>query len=50
MITQLRIYESRNFDPYWNLAAEKHLMDITRPGECLLYLWQNKNTVVIGKN
>ena len=50
MITQLRIYESADFDPHRNLATEKHLMDITPPGVCLLYLWQNKNTVVIGKN
>lgn len=50
MITQLRIFESSGFDPYTNLALEKHLMDITPPGVCLLYLWQNKNTVVIGKN
>lgn len=50
MITKLRIYETAQTDPHRNLATEKHLMDITRPGECLLYLWQNKNTVVIGKN
>jgi len=50
MITKLRIYETAETNPHYNLALEKHLMDITRPGECLLYLWQNKNTVVIGKN
>ena len=50
MTTQLRIYESHSFDPYINLATEKHLMDITPEGCCVLYLWQNQNTVVIGKN
>jgi len=50
MITQLRIFESEGFDPYTNLATEKHLMDITPPGTCVLYLWQNQNTVVIGRN
>lgn len=50
MITSLRIYEGMGFDPHRNLATEKHLMDITQPGECVLYLWQNQNTVVIGKN
>lgn len=50
MITSLQIYESPGFDPYINLATEKHLMDITPPGVCVLYLWQNQNTVVIGKN
>jgi len=50
MITKLYIYEGTDCNPHWNLATEKHLMDITPPGTCLLYLWQNKNTVVIGKN
>ena len=50
MITELRIFESNSFDPYKNLATEKHLMDITPKGCCVLYLWQNQNTVVIGKN
>lgn len=50
MINKLRTFESDCFDPHNNLALEKHLMDITRPGECLLYLWQNQNTVVIGRN
>lgn len=50
MIQRLRIYESTCIDPYTNLATEKHLMDTTAPGECTLYLWQNQNTVVIGRN
>ena len=50
MITKLEFFESTGFNPYINLATEKHLMDITQPGSCVLYLWQNQNTVVIGKN
>ena len=50
MITQLHIIQSNSFDPYANLATEKRLMDITPPGMCVLYLWQNQNTVVIGRN
>lgn len=50
MIEKLMIYESSGFDPYTNLAIEKHLMDSVAPGQCILYLWQNQNTVVIGKN
>jgi lipoate-protein ligase A len=50
MITQLRIIEGSGFDPHTNLAMEKHLMDITPAGICVLYLWQNQNTVVIGRN
>ena len=50
MIRQLRIFESTDFDPYRNLATEKHLMDTLAPDTCILYLWQNQNTVVIGRN
>ncbi len=50
MIQRLRIYENTCTDPYINLAIEKQLMDTTGPGECILYLWQNQNTVVIGRN
>ena len=50
MITELKIYESTGFNTHWNLALEKRLMDTVMPGTCILYLWQNQNTVVIGRN
>lgn len=50
MIKQLRLFESTSFDPYKNLAAEKHLLDTAPPDSMTLYLWQNENTVVIGRN
>lgn len=50
LIQELYLYQSTSFDPYYNLAVEKQLLERVSPGECILYLWQNQNTVVIGKN
>jgi len=50
MVTKIFIYNAQGTDPHENLAAEKVLMDALAPGEAMLYLWQNLNTVVIGKN
>jgi len=50
MIRKIFIYNAQGTDPHENLAAEKALMDALAPGEAMLYLWQNLNTVVIGRN
>jgi len=50
MVTKIFIYNAQGTDPYENLATEKVLMDALQPGEAMLYLWQNLNTVVIGRN
>ncbi len=50
MIQELKIYKSDSIDPYHNLATEKILLDTVSDDCCILYLWQNKNTVVIGRN
>lgn len=44
------LFESTSYNPWKNLAIETHLANQVRPGELLLYLWQNENTVVIGRN
>lgn len=37
-------------DPYQNLATEQFLMKSVIEGSFILFLWQNENTVVIGRN
>ncbi|SHJ84360.1 lipoate--protein ligase [Hespellia stercorisuis] len=50
MIERITYIESDQVDPYWNLAIEEQLLLNCREQECILYLWQNKQTVVIGRN
>ncbi len=50
MIRRLQIYEGKSYDPYYNLAVEQRLMETVADDCCILYLWQNENTVVIGRN
>ncbi len=50
MINKLTLYISHSLDPYLNMAAEKYLTLGAGPDECILYLWRNRRTVVIGRN
>ena len=50
MIESLKYYIAESFDPFENLAIEETLLLNTEESECILFLWQNVQTVVIGKN
>ena len=42
--------QTYTWNPWRNLAAEKYLADRIGEGDVVLYLWQNEQTVVIGRN
>ncbi|HIR28913.1 MAG TPA: lipoate--protein ligase [Candidatus Choladousia intestinigallinarum] len=50
MIRKLTAYVTDNLNPYRNLAIEEYLTFHTMREECILFLWQNQKTVVIGRN
>lgn len=49
MISRIALYRSESHDPHYNLAVEQVLLESVKD-QCILYLWQNENTVVIGRN
>lgn len=50
MIQQIQYVISKGTNPYENIALEEYLLQRVSENTCILYLWQNKNTVVIGRN
>lgn len=50
MIRQVKYFVSDGTEPCRNLAIEEYLFHMTEEGSCILYLWRNRHTVVIGRN
>ena len=49
-ISPIRIIYSQSVDPWFNLALEEYLLRQCAKNQIMLYLWQNEQTVVIGRN
>jgi len=50
MVQRIKILSTDIKNPWINLALEEYFLVNQKPGEATLFLWQNKDTVVIGRN
>lgn len=50
MLKNFFFYKSDSTCPWYNLALEEYILQNLPPETCVMYLYQNENTVVIGKN
>jgi lipoate-protein ligase A len=49
-MNEIIIYKSFSYDPWFNLAVEDLLLDMVDKYQYLLFLWRNRDTIMIGKN
>ncbi|WBW96416.1 lipoate--protein ligase [Oceanirhabdus sp. W0125-5] len=44
------IYISQSYNTGFNLSLEEYFLDNVKEHECVFFLWQSKNSIVIGRN
>jgi lipoate-protein ligase A len=49
-MNEVIIYKSFSYDPWFNLAVEDLLLDMVDEYQYVLFLWRNRDTIMIGKN
>ncbi len=48
---EILIISSDTYDAYYNLALEEYILSyLTEENRCILFLWQNDNAVIVGRN
>ncbi|AVN63408.1 lipoate--protein ligase [Mesoplasma florum] len=46
----INLFISKSNDPAYNLAVEEYLTYLYQTNDPILYIWQNSNTIVVGRN
>ena len=49
-VKYIRVFTADGSDPYRNLAAEEAMLSAVGEEDLVLFLWQNADTIVIGRN